>query len=626
MGKVLKIVAIVIAIAVIVYAPQISGAILGAIGVTSAIAAAVLATAITMGATFAISRLTAPKPSALGAGPPQVFRQSIANSFIVYGKRRVGGLLVFFHSKKHTDGKHYRYFVIACAGHRCKGVVDWMLNDDVVTVDGSGMVTSGPYASAAWLWFVRGTDSDVANATFVSECGGKWTTDHKGLDVAKIYAKFRMNDAVIEAGMPNITAVIEGKDDIRDPRDDTEDYTRNAALIFNDWMAIPREEGGYGAYSDEIPDDDWISAQANVSDETVEGEERYAFDAVITTGAAPSEVRDSFIVNCAGSYTFSEGVHKMRVGYWVAPSETLTEDQLAGPIQFQPFMTSDVAANEVQVSFIDPANGYQGGVASTQTTDPAPTDIRQIDLDLAFVTSSYRAQRIASIMLKRAQCEKTGTWPMNIEGLKTGALDVVQLGTDRYGLSNYAFVVTNWGLSADYGVTLSLKEENEDIYADPTPVTPDAVDTIDVPAAPILTESNSSTLIKTSEIIDADPPDGVLQATDTTITIEGHTRRYADKEATVDGDTAAVAAPVGEWNHVYYDDLDREGGAVTYVVTTDPVEASNSPDNPGRHWVGSVKTDEAGGTGTSGGGQSPPGWDPNIFYNQPEIVYDGGTA
>ena len=36
------------------------------------------------------------------------------------------------------------------------------------------------------------------------------------------------------------------------------------------------------------------------------------------------------------------------------------------------------------------------------------------------------------------------------------ALDTVQLGTSRYGLSNYAWQVTNWGLSADFGVVLSL--------------------------------------------------------------------------------------------------------------------------------------------------------------------------
>ena len=93
-----------------------------------------------------------PKSAAPGTGgPPQVFRQSLAESFIIYGRRRVGGLLAFYHAREVSD-VHYRYFVIAAAGHHIQGNPEWMLGDEVVTIDGSNMVTSGPYASAAWLW------------------------------------------------------------------------------------------------------------------------------------------------------------------------------------------------------------------------------------------------------------------------------------------------------------------------------------------------------------------------------------------------------------------------------------------------------------------------------------------
>jgi hypothetical protein len=100
----------------------------------------------------------------------------------------------------------------------------------------------------------RPRDRD-ANSTFVAECGGKWTSAHRGDGVAAIYAKFKLTDAVVQAGMPNITAVIDGKDDILDPRDATQKFTSNGALVFYDWMKILREEGGFGAYADEIPDE-----------------------------------------------------------------------------------------------------------------------------------------------------------------------------------------------------------------------------------------------------------------------------------------------------------------------------------------------------------------------------------
>jgi hypothetical protein len=51
---------------------------------------------------------------------------------------------------------------------------------------------------------------------------------------------------------------------------------------------------------------------------------------VITTGAAPSEVRDAMVVNCAGTYTYSGGKHLMRPGYWVPVTVNLSEATLPG--------------------------------------------------------------------------------------------------------------------------------------------------------------------------------------------------------------------------------------------------------------------------------------------------------
>lgn len=599
-----------------------------------AVATALIGVTLAAGVSLAFRALGIGVPS-IGApkakeavGPPQVFRQSIANSFIVYGKRRVGGLLVFFHPRQSGDD-HYRYFVIAVAGHRCKGIVTWMLGDEEVTVDGSNKVTSGKYANAAWLWFVRGTDSDTANATFVSECGGKWTSGHKGLGVAKIYAKFKMTDAVVEAGMPNITAVIEGRDQIADPRDSSTGYSRNAALVFYDWLQMPREEGGFGIYDDEIPEDSWISAQANVCDETVNGDPRYALDAVITTGAPPDEVRDAMVVNQAGSYAYSGGKHLMRPGYWVPSSETLSEDDLAGPIQVSPFSSADAAANEVAGSYIEPEDGYQGAPFTTRTLDPAPSDVRQIDLDLAFITNKDQADRVAEIMLRRAQAEKTVLWPMNIAGLKVKPLDTVMLASDRYGLSNYAFSVTKWGLSPDYGVVLSLREENADIYDDPAPTARPSVPGIDS-ADRLPTDRELTTLIANSWTTDLTFSISSAGA----VTISDHQRDYADKSVDVDGtggSPLATTGGAGDLILVYYDQRSRTGGSVTYLSLVlvdgngDTGNAFASSAHPYRHYVlsgyvpASGSTSGGSGAGSGGGGTSP--W--CVTEDTPVLMADG---
>lgn len=613
-------------VAVALAAPTGGLSVAAALGLTK-IAAAVVGAVAAMVFTVAANELmkavgiTNGAPSAAQAGPPQVFNQALTDSFILYGRRRTAFLKwVFFHSKK-VGKTHYRYFVFAVAGHRCKGDPAWLLNDEPVTVDGSGKVTSGPYANKVWLWFQRGLEAETANATFVSECGGKWTSAHKGNGIAAIYMKAEMSDEVVQAGFCTPSAIIDGKDDIYDPRDETTKYTANGALVYYDWMQLAREEGGFGLYPEEVPDDDYISAIANVCDETVDGEARYQLDALIVTGAAPSEIRDAMVVNMAGSRTYAGGREIMRPGYWVPPSGTLHEDDLAGPITVSPWLTGDASANEVQGSYVSPEDNYQGAPVPTQRIEAA--DVKQISIDLGMVTSVKRAVRILRIMLGRAQCEKTVVWPMNIAGLKQKALDVVQLATSRYGLSNYAFVVSGWRFSPEWGVTFGLREENEDIYADAAVTIPDAAAAI-AKAEPVLLDRDASVLINTSSAIDL-----ALEGHDDNIVISDHFRRYSDSgdvevvgaTLTVDANDDPIAA--GETYLIAYDDPQRDGGAVDYVAypSDAAADAFTSGSNPHRHFVGTVTTAEVGADPVEGQGSLPPGASGPVRSG--ETIYDG---
>lgn len=624
MGKsVVAVVAVVAAIAIAVAAPYLAPiavtALFGAAAVTAtsvAIATAVISIGLSLAVSIGFRALGVGAPSAKNAvGPPQVFRQSISNSFIAYGLRRLGGLLVFFHSKQDASGAHFRYFVIAAAGHRCQGVVSYMLGDEVVTVgalsSGLAPVTSGKYAGAAWLGFQRGLASETANATFVAECGGKWTTNHKGNDVAAIFAKFQLTDDVVSAGMPNITAIIEGRDEILDTRSATTGYTRNAPLVFYDWLQILREEGGFGAYADEIPDVSWINAQANVADETVNGGVRYAIDAVIQTGAAPSEIRDVMVVNQAGSYTYSGGKHLMRPGYWVAPSATLLGDDLAGPIQVSTFDTADAAANEVTGTYVSPSADYQSAPLTTWTTTPAPSDIKQLDVDLAFVTIKDQGDRILAIMGKRAQCEKTVVWPENIVALKRRAMDTVQVDKTDYSLNNYAWVITNWQFAADFGAVMNLREENADVYDDAAPSAPVTPPTVVVPS-PIRTLAEIQLILSRVYLIGY--VDAVDAGTNATIRIYGGTVGSGTGNFTLDYPDAIASASVAHhditgkaYTTDYWPYIDVNPATLlpsTYGAATLPGDALNSAAHPYRIYLGRKVTTPAAGGGTTTGGST----------------------
>lgn len=538
MGKVIGAIAtIALAIVVAVAAPMLAPGIVGLFGVSTSIATAIAASVISIAGGLLLGALM-PKPSSTNS--PTDIRQSVSDSQLIIGKCRVGAKLAFFYPKK-SGSSYYRYFVWVVAGHRVNGLTKWYLNDLEITVDGSGKILHGPYTGHGWLWFDRGDENAQANGTFVAECDGKWTAAHQGRGIAKIYAKFEMTDAIVQAGMPNITAEIQGSDEILDPRTNTTGYTNNAILAFYWWMTLPRTEGGFGCYPDEI-DWDWVAAQANVCDEdvavgstrsslvaagnqgattleldsvtglavgmvvviggpgqlldrkhvsainaphiTVDSglprpygagtqiswadtagsvtEKRYGLDGFMTTGADPSSVRDVLVANMAGRFTYSGGLMLARPGYWVPSSATLSEDDLAAAFSIDLLTGGDSHVTEVDASWNDPSNMYQQVDLPSRSSGDA--NVAQATLDLPFVKSRARAERIQKIKLLQSSGEKKVTWPMNIAGLGIGPMDTVQLGTTRYGLSNYAFTVTSWSLSQDFAISLKLQEENPDMY------------------------------------------------------------------------------------------------------------------------------------------------------------------
>lgn len=101
----------------------------------------------------------------------------------------------------------------------------------------------------------------------------------------------------------------------------------------------------------------------------------------------------------------------------------------------------------------------------------------------------------------------------------------------------------------------------------------------------------------------------ITAAADGTITISDNVRRYTDGHA----DVAVTGAPIasglaaGDFRAIGYDDPDRLGGAVTYVLDADDINARASPDHPGRHYIGYAIIPTTGSPPSSGGGATPPG-------------------
>jgi hypothetical protein len=101
----------------------------------------------------------------------------------------------------------------------------------------------------------------------------------------------------------------------------------------------------------------------------------------------------------------------------------------------------------------------------------------------------------------------------------------------------------------------------------------------------------------------------ITAAADGTVTISNHVRRYTDghPDVMVTGATIATGLAAGSFRAIGYDDPGLVGGAVTYLLLENDLDARASPDHTARHYLGYAFIPTAGSPPSTGGGATPPG-------------------
>lgn len=374
-------------------------------------------------------------------------RQAISPRRIVYGQVRVGGTYVFIHT---TGGSNqYLHLVIAIAGHSVESISDPYFDGVQVPLDGSGNAT-GDFAGYVRCEKRLGTSDQTAFDGLVAAAPDKWTSAHRLRGVACAYLRLEWNASKFPNGIPNITFLVEGKNDIFDPRDDSTGYTANAALCVADYLASARYGLG-AAYGTEIDEDALIEA-ANVCDETValdansppdDSEPRFECAGTFESSEKPYEVLQRLLSAMAGRAVYSGGKWIIRAGAWRTPSVTLTADDFIAPLKITSRLSRRENFNGVKGVFVSPDNDWQPDdfpAYSRQTyLDEDQGERQWKDIDLPFTTSVTMAQRLAKIELERARRQitvqatcKLGAWRLQVG-------DTVRVTLARMGWTNKTF-------------------------------------------------------------------------------------------------------------------------------------------------------------------------------------------
>jgi len=405
-------------------------------------------------------------------------RNPLASRKVVYGTVKLGGAITLMEATNNNKDMH---IVTSFAWHEINALkkvyfgdvlVKENLSDAVQVAANSG--TSPDYSSKAVMTAHFGGADQASDSNLVANTSADSNFRQRG--VAYIYTKLTYDQDVFANGIPNVSVEVEGKK-VYDPRTSTTAFSSNPALCLRDYLT--NSTYGLGASSAEIDDAMFITA-ANVCDELVAlaaggTEKRYTMNGVVDTANAPNDILGQMISACAGMLYYANGQWKLRVGKYITPTDTLTLDDLRGPIKVDTRVSGQSQFNAIKGIFVSPENNWQPTdfpeVLSSTFEAEDGGERKYIDFTLPFTTSSAMAQRLAKQSLYRNREQIMVTLPCKLTAFKYEIGDTVMLTHERFGWTNKVFEVISWNLAPDFsveggtlGVDLMLKETSSAIY------------------------------------------------------------------------------------------------------------------------------------------------------------------
>ena len=388
---------------------------------------------------------------------------------IVYGTVRKGGIRTYVEST--GDENKFLHMILVLAGHELAGIDDIYLNDEIVTLDADGFVTSGDWNSKVRIKKHRGNET-VVDSLLEAE-SNQIDANFVGNGIAYLYVRLEYDQDVFASGIPLITALVRGRK-VYDPRDTSTAFSANAALCVRDYLTAD-----FGLNDASVLETSF-STSAAVSDEQVEigstGNfiSRYETNGVVSSDMTPREIVTRMMTACGGTLFWGQGNWQIHVGYYSNPVKTFTLDDLRGPISLDTRVSARDNFNRVVGTFSSAKAGYivsdyksvspqrflteDGGVENT------------LDLPLPFTTSANAARRLAKMTLFRAREQMTFSADFGLEAFSVQVGDIVAFDNARYGWTGKEFEVVGWrfeasGEGGDLRVNLTLRETSEAAFA-----------------------------------------------------------------------------------------------------------------------------------------------------------------
>lgn len=386
------------------------------------------------------------------------FRQPLTPRRIIYGRARVGGPLIF----AHTRDKFEAHLLIAICGHEIQEVESvWLLNDQLPYSTTPGETfgrVSGKYSRTIIIWTFLGTagqdigqqmrtavdprDTPNLGDSMSLSAVIETTDDFKG--IAAIYAVTKAFSVTWEGQSPEFSAIVKGKK-VYDPRTDTTVWSRNPALCAADYLV------NYLGFPYSTIDEPSLIAAADICDEEVDlkdtgTEPRYTADGVFIADQEHRDVLFTLARCMAGAIRYASGTWIIEAG---APKTVtgdtprFTESDVLGGYTVSFDRPDRSLPNAVRGNFFDEVDWQPASFPQYEdaTAIAAEGAVNWLDLDLPLTTSHTMAQRIARIELRRARFRRQLSIMLDLRGMLAKPGDLVTYHAPEIGLDETVFEV-----------------------------------------------------------------------------------------------------------------------------------------------------------------------------------------
>lgn len=411
-------------------------------------------------------------------------RSATAAQEIVYGTVRKGGVITFLESNGDTN--EYLHQIICLAGHEVNSIGDIYINDQTVTLDADGNVTTSTWQDNdgnSTILIKKFTGSPTQNVYTTLNAltdGPSWANGQtgdaaafRGQGIACLYVRLKYNQDVFTQGVPLFTAVVQGKK-VYDPRNASTAFSSNAALCLRDYLIE-----GYGLNNNGDINDTVFSAAANTCDEnvTLSGsgtEKRYETNGVLSLDRSPQNILADMVASCAGTLFWGQGQWQLVVGAYSTPVKTFTLDDFRSEVTLETKPSRRDNFNIVRGMFNNAEDDWRRADypelrSTTFISDDSGVE-NVLDFPLPLTTSKATAQRIAKMTLFRAREAMTLSARFSLKALEVQVGDIIEITNPRYGFSAKDFEVIGWRLEAskesgELSVGLTLRETSSSAFS-----------------------------------------------------------------------------------------------------------------------------------------------------------------